>query len=216
MPRTPRGALHAHVFHVLNRGNGRREVFHKEEDYRAFLALLERAKQRASVRVFAFCLLANHFHIVLQPGEGTSLSVFMHWWLTSHVRRYHRHYGTSGHVWQGRFKSFPVQCDEHFLTVVRYVLLNPVRARVATNPFDWPWSSLHLPGLVDDWPLSPPRDWDAILAQTLSDDDLQRVRNSVRRQAPFGAPLWQEAVARLGGLESSLRPRGRPRKPTPA
>jgi putative transposase len=93
------------------------------------------------MKLHGFCLLPNHFHLVLEPADQTALSQFMQWLLTSHVRRYHKHYGSSGHVWQGRFKSFPVQRDEHLMTVLRYVLQNPVRAGLSDTVHEWPWSS---------------------------------------------------------------------------
>ncbi|MFO0778556.1 MAG: transposase [Nitrospira sp.] len=125
MPRIPRGHLAGHAFHVLNRGNGGSTVFHADGDYRAFLELLAAAKARHPIKILAFCLMPNHFHLVLQPIRDASLSPFMHWWMTSHVRRYHRFYRSHGHVWQGRFKSFPIQQDGHLLTVLRYVVRNP-------------------------------------------------------------------------------------------
>jgi putative transposase len=85
--------------------------------------------------------MPNHFHFVIESSHHQSLSRFMQWLLTSHVRRYHKHYGSSGHVWQGRFKSFPVQRNEHFLMVLRYVLQNPVRSGLAASINDWAWSS---------------------------------------------------------------------------
>ena len=113
-----------------------------KRDYAAFLVLLQMAKSKYPVRVLGFCLMLNHFHLVLQPATVSPLSPFMQWWMTSHVRRYHRHYRSHGHVWQGRFKSFPIQQDDHLLTVLRYVLRNPVRAGLVEHARDWPWSSL--------------------------------------------------------------------------
>jgi putative transposase len=211
MPRIPRGQLDGQVFHVLNRGNGRAAVFHEDADFRAFIDLLAEAKQRVPVRTAAFCVLSNHFHLVVESTPEATLSAFMHWWLTSHVRRYHRHYGTSGHVWQGRFKSFPIQKDDHFLTVVRYVLQNPVRARLAVHPNDWPWSSLHYPQLIDPWPV-PRLEDDDWLDSALPAEEIQRLRASTLRQTPFGDSLWQQSLAALLGLESTLRPRGRPKR----
>ncbi len=121
MPRTARAALGGWCYHVLNRGNGRAEVFHKDEDYQAFLALFAPACERLPLRVLAWCLMPNHFHLVLQPHHDGDLGRWMQWLMTAHVRRYHRHYGGSGHVWQGRFKAFPIQKDDHLLTVLRYV-----------------------------------------------------------------------------------------------
>jgi len=211
MPRIPRGQLIGHAFHLLNRGNGRQTVFHGDGDYAAFIRLLAKAKQRTPVKVAAFSILPNHFHLVVEPESNSGLSAFMQWWLTSHVRRYHRFYQTSGHVWQGRFKSFPIQKDEHFLTVARYVLQNPVRAGLAKRAFDWPWSSLSYPELVDPWPVPVPHgaSW---IEEPLTDSEIELLRASARRQTPFGARAWQQPIAALLGLESTLRRPGRPRK----
>jgi putative transposase len=114
MPRIARGLSDGFVFHILNRGNGRQEVFHKHGDYHAFVRLTEEALDSFDIKLLAYCLMPNHFHLLLQPDKGEELSKFMQWLMTSHVRRYHQHYGTSGHVWQGRYKSFIVQDDDHF------------------------------------------------------------------------------------------------------
>ena len=211
MPRIPRGQLIGHAFHLLNRGNGRQTVFHSDGDYAAFIRLLAKAKRRTPIRVAAFSVLPNHFHLLVEPEKGSGLSAFMQWWLTSHVRRHHRFHHTSGHVWQGRFKSFPIQKDEHFLTVVRYVLQNPVRAGLARHARDWPWSSVTHPELVDSWPVPLP-DFALWLDEPLTDSDLEALRKSAHRQSPFGGTAWSHTVSALLGLESTLRPRGRPQK----
>lgn len=95
----------------------------------AFLRLLAEAGERVPIRLLAYCLMPNHFHLVLWPREDEELSRYMQWLMTSHVRRHHRHYGTNGHIWQGRFKAFPIEQDEHLLAVLRYVERNPVRAK---------------------------------------------------------------------------------------
>ena len=142
MPRTARAAAGNWCYHVLNRGNGRAEVFHKDDDYAAFLALLPPACERLPMRILGWCLMPNHFHLVLWTHEDGDLGRWMQWLLTSHVRRYRRHYGGSGHVWQGRFKAFPIQQDEHLLTVLRYVERNPLRANLVKRAEAWRWSSL--------------------------------------------------------------------------
>ena len=159
MPRIPRGQQGGYAYHVINRGNGRATVFHKPQDYEAFLSLLSEAKKRYRVKLFGFCLMPNHFHLVLEPTHQTALSQFMQWLLTSHVRRYHKHYGGSGHVWQGRFKSFPVQHDEHLITVLGYILQNPVRAGLASTAGEWLWSSLRRRQLSDPCPVDKERQW---------------------------------------------------------
>ncbi len=104
MPRPPRGLC----YHVLNRGDGQADVFHKDGDYQAFVTLIGLACDRLPMRLLAYCLLRNHFHLVLQPYEDGDLSCWMQWLTTAHVRRYHRHYRSSGHVWQDRFKGFVI------------------------------------------------------------------------------------------------------------
>ncbi|MEW6684159.1 MAG: transposase [Nitrospirota bacterium] len=214
MPRIPRGQMPGLAYHVLNRGNGRATLFHKDTDYRVFCDLLYAAKHTFQVALLGFCVMPNHFHLVLQPQTPDALRALMPWWLTSHVRRYHRHDHSSGHVWQGRFKSFPIQQDIHVLTVLRYVLLNPVRAGLVTHAAYWPWSSLNAAYPPDPWPVTPPDDWGLRwLATPLPDDDLSQLRTCVNRQAPFGAPDWIARVARTLGLQPTIRPRGRPPKP---
>jgi REP-associated tyrosine transposase len=218
MPRTARASVGGLCYHVLNRGNGRGEVFHKEGDYAAFVDLLGAAKHRLPMRILGCVLMPNHFHLVLWPWSDGDLSRWMQWLLTSHVRRYHRHYEGSGHVWQGRFKAFPIEQDEHLLTVLRYVERNPLRAKLVDRAEDWTWSSLawrthgRRPNLLANWPVDGPRNWIAHVNAPQSEAELSALRQSVDRGAPFGSQRWNERTAKRLGLESSLRPRGRPRK----
>src|SRR5277367_3551182 len=141
MPRAARDSPGGYCYHVMNRGNDRRVVFRKQGDFDAFVKLLAQAGERSDVRLLAFCLMPNHFHLVLWPRRDGDLSDYMMWLTTAHVRRYHQHYHSSGHVWQGRFRAFPIQKDEHLLTVHRYVERNPVRAGLVGRAEDWRWSS---------------------------------------------------------------------------
>jgi putative transposase len=225
MPRTARASAANYCYHALNRGNARQEVFHKPEDYAAFLRLMAEANERPqgpAMRVLAYCLMPNHFHLVLWPRADGDLSRWMQWLLTSHVRRYHRHYGGSGHVWQGRFKAFPIQKDDHLLTVLRYVERNPVRARSlpVRKAQRWPWSSAAAPPpdavrpLLVKGPVPRGADWLEWVNAPLSDAELTAIRHSVNRGAPYGNAAWQRRTSIALGLESTLRPRGRPRKTT--
>lgn len=205
-------------YHVLNRGNGRAEVFHKDDDYAAFLKLMVAANERLPLRILGYVLLPNHFHLVLWPKRDGDLSRWMQWLLTSHVRRYHRHYHGSGHVWQGRFKAFPIEQDEHLLSVLRYVERNPLRANLVQRAEAWPWSSLawrpmrRRPELLADWPVPSPRNWLALVNTPQTEAELAALRQSIARGTPCGNGRWTKRVAKRLGLESSLRPRGRPRK----
>ncbi len=214
MPRTARASVGGICYHVLNRGNARAEVFHDLTDYRAFLALLKEAGARVPMRVLGFCLMPNHFHLVLWPRAEGDLSRYLQWLLTSHVRRYHRRYRSSGHVWQGRFKAFPIEEDAHLLTVLRYVERNPLRARLVKRAENWRWSSLSRPkaGFIHESPVPLPRNWVARVNAHETATELAALRNSVNRATPFGSPTWVTRTAKRLGLEASLRPRGRPRK----
>lgn len=146
MPRPIRLAPAGLCFHVINRGNGRATVFHKAEDYEAFLRILALGCERIDMRLLAWCLMPNHFHLVLWPLRDGDLARWMQWVTTCHVRRYHRHYKGSGHVWQGRYKAFVAQDTTYLLTLLRYVERNPVRAGLAARAEDWAWSSARFAG----------------------------------------------------------------------
>jgi putative transposase len=217
MPRIPRGSGDNLIYHVLNRGNGRQVVFHKDGDYAAFIDLMKEAKERCPVKLFAYCLMPTHFHMVVMADRGEELSRWMQWLMTSHVRRYHSHHGGDGHVWQGRFKSFIVEKDEHLLMVLRYVEGNPVRANLVHSAKEWRWSSHReriekdSSGFLDDLPVELPPDWGRYVDSPLTESEVEKLRESVNRQCPSGAPGWQVRIASELGLESTMRPRGRPK-----
>src|SRR5258708_29465216 len=143
MPRTARAASGGVVYHVLNRGNGRMTIFREPGDYAAFLQLLIDGKDKARVELFGFCLMPNHWHLILRPQRGADLAAYLSWVTNTHVKRYRAHYRrSSGHLYEGRYKSFPVQYDTCFLTLIRYVEANPLRARLVPRAERWAWSSL--------------------------------------------------------------------------
>ena len=219
MPRIHRCAPDGVVHHVINRGNDRRRVFRKRGDYLAFLRFMREAQDRVPSRILAYCLMPNHFHMVVWPESVVALSAYMRVLMNAHVRNYHHHYGTcgQGHIWQGPFKNFPVQHDVHLLRVLRYVEGNPLRANLVRRAEDWSWGSLSCsvedrPALAA-WPVSRPGTWlDFVNAP--AEVDLAALRESVRRGTPYGEGEWQESVAKTCGLEFTLRPRGRPKRDT--
>lgn len=218
MPRVARGLADGMIYHVINRGNGRQDVFHKDDDFRAFVELLTEVKAKHPVKLLGYCLMTNHFHLLLSPERADDLSKYMQWLMTSHVRRYHRHYRTSGHVWQGRFKSFIVEQDHYLLTVVRYIEGNPVRIGLVPSASDWRWSShgerVHeiKDGLIDALPLSLPEPWTDYVNTPLTESEMERMQQCVNRGAPFGSLEWRSRISEQLGLASTMRPKGRPRK----
>ena len=171
MPRTKRADEAGGIYHAMNRGNARGTIFHKDGDYEAFEQILAEGLDHYAVELLAYQLMPNHWHMVLRPTQSGEMSQLLRWVTGTHTMRYHAHYHTSGegHVYQGRFKSFPIQQDGHFLTVCRYVEANPRRANLVKRAEAWPWGSLcirrrgqsPLKGLLKPWPVTRPRTWSA-------------------------------------------------------
>ena len=224
MPRRLRFADGGYAYHVLNRGVGRRRLFGKDRDFEAFEEVLGEAKAGLPMRVLGWCVLSTHWHFVLWPRGDGELSEFMRWLTVTHTQRWHAAHRTAGTgpLYQGRFKSFPIQEDDHLGTVLRYVERNALRANLVKQAEAWRWSSLwhrvhgNEGGLVDDGPLALPRGWLKHVQSPQTEGELEALRRSVVRGTPFGDATWQERTAKELGLESTLRPRGRPRKSPPA
>jgi putative transposase len=208
------------IYHVLNRGNGRMRIFHKAEDYEAFERVLAEGLERYAVELLTYCLMPNHWHLVARPRTNEALGRWMGWVGVTHVRRYHEHYHSrgGGHVYQGRFKSFPVAEDDYFVALCRYVEGNPLRAGLVERAEQWQWSGLWRrargPGdlRLSAWPLERSRNWVAWVNRGLNDEQLEGIRTCVERGRPFGPETWLRRTAARLGLEFTLRGPGRPRK----
>ncbi len=215
------------AYHVLNRANGRLPIFAKASDARRFVATLAAAVERnPKAGLLAWCLMPNHWHLVFYPSADDVVQPFVRWLTLTHAQRHRAAHGTAGdgHLYQGRYRSFPIADDDHLRTVLRYVERNPLRAGLVASAGDWPWSSLSRrrrpAGL--DWPTlaaSPvprPRDWpgyvDGPLTAAEEEAALTHLRVSSQRGTPFGPAAWVRTIAERLDLASSLKPRGRPRQ----
>ena len=217
MPRTARASIGGICYHVINRGNARSTVYHNSSDYQSFIQLMKKACDRIPMRILSYCLMPNHFHLVLWPFGDGDMSRWMQWLLTSHVRRYHRLRGTSGRIWQGRFKAFPIQQDSHLLTVIRYVERNPVRANLVGSAADWNWSSISASPskprtVITPAPVLKPKDWLKFVDIPQTPAELDALRRCTQRNAPFGGTAWVAETAQSLGLEGSVCKLGRPPK----
>jgi putative transposase len=220
MPRAQRCIEAYGIYHVINRGNGKQRIFRKDDDFQAFLKVLAEGLKRHPVELLAYCILSNHWHLLLRPKTDSAISKLMAWATVTHARRYHQHYKNpgSGHVYQGRYRSFPVEEDRHFLTVARYIEANALRAGAVSDARRWRWCSLaqrerglaHVP--LAAWPVDRPRNWASIVNQAMEPDQLTQIRQSVIRGRPFGSMPWMQKIAARLGLQGSLKPRGRPPK----
>lgn len=224
MGKMPRIALGNMVYHVLNRANGKLKIFNKEKDYEAFENILREAKEKHSMRILSYCIMPNHWHLVLYPDRDGILPLFMHWLTLTHTQRYRVHYKSVGfgHLYQGTYKSFPVQTDEYFLRLCRYVERNPLRAKLVKRAEDWRWSSAWVrekgsseqQNILSSWPVEPYEDYRRWLNATLPHEESQLgdIRLSVTRGKPHGDTSWVLMTAKKMGLESTLNSRGRPTK----
>jgi putative transposase len=220
MPRPPRADEAGGLYHVLNRANGRARIFRKEADYEAFERVLGEGLARCEVQLLCFQLLPNHWHLVLRPNRDGALSYFLRWITATHTMRHHAQHRTAGegHLYQGRFRSFPIQENAHFLTVCRYVERNAARAGLVRRAEDWRWGSLWrwlqrpepMPALLSPWPIARLPNWIAKVNEPLTKGELEAARRSAQRGSPFGESSWTETTAERLGLASTLRPRGRP------
>ncbi len=223
MPRQARNTPGGYAYHVINRANGRLRLFRKEEDFLAFERVMVEAMERHPVRLLDWCVMSNHWHFVVWPRGDGDLTAFFRWLTHTHTQRWHAHHGTAGtgHLYQGRFKAFPIQQDDHLAGVLRYVQLNPVRAKTAPRADAWRWGSAYvrrrgdatLKALLSDWPIAMPRNWQAWLADGVSHAERKRIAESLRRSRPMGDATWTTKIVKQLGLEWTVRPRGRPRKP---
>jgi putative transposase len=218
MPRIARVFVEDAAVHVLNRGNNRKAIFHKPEDYAAFLRLMCEAHARVATRLLAYVLMPNHFHFIIWPREAGEISAYMRWLMNAHVRHYHQHYGTTGygHIYQGRYKAFHIQTDRYLLNALIYVEANAYRAGLVTRAEDWLWSSANARREdrpeISAWPIERPVDWSDYLNQPLPSEGVRRLRRSVGRGCPYGSEEWTKQVVVEHGLEFTLRGRGRPRE----
>jgi putative transposase len=167
MPRTRRVLLPCHVQHVMNRGNARQRIFDDRHDYEDFIELLARAGDHARVPLLAFCLMPNHWHLVLWPSSPKSLSAYMHWLTSTHVLRLHRRRGTTGqgHIYQERYRHVTVTTERQFLVLCRYVESNAAQGGMVPRAEDWPYCSLVRTKsrsgreLLSPWPVPRPPGW---------------------------------------------------------
>jgi putative transposase len=187
------------------------------------MRVLDESWQIVPLPIFAMVVMPNQWHFVVQPTDDHQVSEFFRRLTVTHTMRWHAHYhtGGTGHLYQGRFKSFPIQDDEHLLTVMRYVERNPLRARLVELAGDWKWGSAWQRqqskakrakwlARLEDPPM--PRHWGAWVNNPQTEAELKAIRDSLRRGSPFGEDRWRIKSAAHLGLESTLRKRGRPRK----
>ena len=174
------------IHHVVNRGNRKTAIFHKPGDYKAFVRVLTQAVKKFEMRLLSFTIMRNHWHLVLWPSEKVSISAFMHWLTSTHVRRYHLHYDLvgTGHLYQDRYRNDICTDARGVLTVMNYVEGNPLAAGIVRRAEDWRWSSLRLrlegdpDKLLSEGPVPLPENWVAFVNEHTA------LKSAVSRSGP--------------------------------
>lgn len=184
------------VYHVINRGNDRMPIFHCDDDYRYFEYLLREMMETYQMRILAYVLMPNHWHLLLYPRVDGDLSKALQWITTAHVTKYRSQTRTIGygHVYQGRYKSFVVGDDTYFLTVLKYIERNPVRAALANKAEEWRWGSAYRRicgttkerSLLAQLPTDVPRDYPSWINEPEPAELLKTLRESVNKGIRFG------------------------------
>jgi putative transposase len=221
MARRPRIAPGGLVYHVFNRSVGKMKMFRHPKDFAAFESLLIEAHQRFPIRLLAWCIMGTHWHFVAWPREDDELTAFFRWLALTHAMRWRvaHHTVGYGHLYQGRFKSFPVQTDAHLLGVCRYVERNALTAGLVDRAEQWQWSSLwarekapaELKAILSQWPLDRPRDWLRRVNEPINEKELSNLRTCLARSRPLGDTEWTDRTVRKLGLEHTIRAEGRPK-----
>ncbi|MGB8957557.1 MAG: transposase [Candidatus Aminicenantales bacterium] len=191
MPRTARELLDDGYFHIYNRGNDRQGVFHSRLDYLVFIGLMREAKSRFPLSLLGFCLMPNHFHFIIHAKCADNIRAFVHWTMTCYTRHYQTSYETSGHLWQGRFKSLPIDREEYLIIAFRYVEGNPKRAGLVDSNREWEWTSLashcarDYAGLTDPPPFYLADGWPELVDAPLTEKEFEAIEKK-EGQSPSG------------------------------
>ena len=222
MPRIGRVDVGNEIYHVINRANARVKIFDNNDDYKQFENILEEAVEKFNMRLLAYCVMPNHWHLVLCPRNDGYLSLFMGWLTNTHTRRWHTIKNTigQGHLYQGRYKSFLCQEDSHFLVLVRYVERNAKRAKLVKKAEDWKWGSawrkkngtIKQKKLLSPWPIDIPHEYLKYLNGEEKAEEIDMIKRSIIKNIPFGSDTWLSNIIKKFKLEQTQNPIGRPKK----
>ena len=221
MVRQPRLDIADEIYHVINRANARWRIFKTARDYGVILDSLEETLEKFPLDIFSFCIMPNHWHFSIRPHQNGDIGKFFGKFTQKVTQRWHvaHHTTGSGHLFQGRFKSFLVEQNSYFLQLMRYIEANPLRAKLVIRAEDWQWSSLYLrmhdlgrsQKLLAPWPIDIPKDYLKFVNQLLPKTNLDSIRRSVVRGNPLGSEVWVQQAVRKHGLDYTLRSPGRPK-----
>jgi len=222
MPRAGRIYIEEGVFHIMARGNNKQPVFHNKQDFIMYKEILSRLKDEQPFKLYHYCLMTNHVHMIIETNENTALSKLMKRVSLSYYHYYKKRYGYSGHFWQDRFKSLLIEQDPYLLACGLYIERNPVRAKMVKLPEQYPYSSYMYYTFGKDDPLL---DKDPYY-ETIGKDDIQRrseyrklaladskqISQAISRQLFLGSTVFIERMEKRFGVSNVRLEKGRPKK----
>lgn len=226
MPRGPRPIAPYFPHHVIHRGHNRQVIFAEVEDYDYYLSCLKVAKSLYSIKVYAYVLMTNHVHLLLEPQAGRDLSRLMKRVAGRFTRYMNKKYQRRGTLWEGRFRSAVVEGDRYLLAASRYIELNPVRAKMVWHPKEYAWSSYrtHAKGLEDELLDFDPfyaglgdnagersQAYEKWIWESIPEGEWESIREAIQRGGLLGGAKFQEQIAVMVGRRIENRGPGRPR-----
>lgn len=228
MPRNARIIIDNYPHHIIQRGHNRQVVFATDDDFLFYLDNLREWKEKFGCKIYAYCLMTNHVHLIIDPGaDERNLSMLMKRVAGRQTRYVNKMAKRSGTLWEGRYKSSPISTDNYLLACCRYVELNPVRAGIVAVPEDYRWSSYRAKvGMTkQDWLDFDPhylglastakkrrKEYRDFILGTISDEELEQIRNAVQRGQLTGNDKFVEEIEAKVGKRIEFRGQGRPRK----
>ena len=227
MPRQPRLVLPGYPHHIILRGNNRNDIFYNDKDRRFFIDCLKESKEKANSKIYSYCLMTNHLHLIVEPAEKEGLKVMMQSLGRKYVQYFNYTYQRTGTLWEGRYKSSLISKDNYLLTCSRYVELNPIRAGMVKNPTDYPWSSYISKAegrpdeLIDEDPVyiglgktdkERQSNYKKLFLEDISDKELKLIRFHTQKGGVIGSENFIAQMTEKLERRLILRPRGRPKK----
>ncbi|MCF7956925.1 MAG: transposase [Phycisphaerae bacterium] len=222
MPRIKRITKGNVVYHVMNRAVGKLKIFKRRQDFELFEEVLAQGVERFKMRLCAYCIMTDHWHLLLWPRKDEDLSEFMKWTTVTFSHRWQVSHDAigQGSLYRGRYKSFPVQSGEYMLSLMRYIESHPVRTGCAKKAAEWPWSSFatradtaNKPITLSKGPVELPKQWRRMVEApgAIKKSVVEQIELSIKRGRPLGNDKWTIKTVEAFGLESTIRPIGRPR-----
>jgi putative transposase len=224
MARGARVDVGGYIYHVINRANARVQIFDTQKDYIQFECILEEAVEKFGVQLLAYCIMPNHWHLIVKTLEDGDLQKFMSWLTNTHTRRFHAVKRTigHGHLYQGRYKSFLCEEDTHYLTLMRYVERNAKKANLVSKAEEWQWSSvwrrergtLKQKRVLTEAPVVLPTNYLIWLNEPQTEAEEIALEHSIEKNVPFGTLEWVDQIINTFSMQQTQRGSGRPKKPT--